>query len=157
MSRNDLTTEEGLDIEVASRGIPFSVDVVPDPILKGAIDRLPVRHRLNLLFILWPPLVAMLNTMVREACAAHAADKVEAAMAKALLSGLRAADNVKDYAVPLWPLRVVDAFGFETAKLFSPLLEDTFAYVPIAVPTPSARARSHVVDERISTRPVPIR
>ena len=157
MSRNDLTADEGLDLEVASRGIPFSVDVVPDPILKGAIDRLPVRHRLNLLFILWPPLVAMLNAMVRGACTAHAADKVEVAMAKALLSGLRAADNVKDYAAPLWPLRVVDAFGVETAKLISPLLDDPFAYVPIAGQTPGARTRSQIVDDRLSARPVLIR
>lgn len=156
MNRSDTIAEEELDSEISPRGAGLSADVVPDPILKGAIDRLPVRHRLNQLFILWPPLVSMLNSLARCACTTHATGAVETAMTKALLSGLRAADNVKDYTAPQWPLRVVDAFGTEAVRLIGPLLGDSYSYVPVAGPNQNDGPRSLPPETRCAAS-VPLR
>ncbi len=81
-----------------------------DPILQLAIQKLPIRRRLSLVLVLWPPLSQLLDdavALVRRDCADA---RPEDLIARSLIAALRAADKVGKYTEPAWPMRVVEAF-----------------------------------------------
>jgi hypothetical protein len=83
--------------------------------LRRVIDRSPTRHKINLLLVLWPPILGMLECVTRRVCEQGPEGQEEELVSRALMAGLRAADAVGEYTAPAWPMRVVDAFaaGFQ--------------------------------------------
>lgn len=78
--------------------------------LRRVIDRSPTRYKLNLLAILWPPVMTVLECVTRRAYETGTPKEAEEIVSRALVAGLRAADAVVDYTAPSWPMRNVDAF-----------------------------------------------
>lgn len=78
--------------------------------LRRVIDRSPTRYKLNLLAILWPPVMTVLECVTRRAYETGTPKEAEEIVSRALVAGLRAADAVIDYTAPSWPMRNVDAF-----------------------------------------------
>lgn len=80
------------------------------PTIRRVIERSPARHRLNLLFVLWPPVIHLLECVARRLCQECTDGQGEELLSRAIMTGLKAADSVKGYPEPAWPMRVVDAF-----------------------------------------------
>lgn len=80
------------------------------PTIRRVIERSPARHRLNLLFVLWPPVIHLLDCVARRLCHECPDGQGEELLSRAIMTGLKAADGVKGYSEPAWPMRVVDAF-----------------------------------------------
>lgn len=78
--------------------------------LRRVIERSPTRYKLNLLAILWPPVMTVLECVTRRARETGTPKEAEEIVGRALVAGLRAADAVSDYTAPSWPMRNVDAF-----------------------------------------------
>jgi hypothetical protein len=78
--------------------------------LRRVIERSPTRYKLNLLAILWPPVMTVLECVTRRARETGTPKEAEEIVGRALMAGLRAADAVGDYTAPSWPMRNVDAF-----------------------------------------------
>lgn len=99
----DLTMTETYGITIDQTGV--------SPALRRVIDKSPTRHKLNLLFVLWPPLILMLDCVSRRITASDAhADLTDQLISRAIISGVKAADGVRGYTEPAWPMRVVEAF-----------------------------------------------
>jgi hypothetical protein len=83
--------------------------------IRRVIERSPIRHKLNLLLVLWPPVMTMLECVTRRVCEVVQQGHEDEVVSRALMAGLRAADAVGEYTAPAWPMRVVDAFaaGFQ--------------------------------------------
>lgn len=94
----------------ASSGQPEAASTI-----RRVIERSPIRHKLNLLLVLWPPVMTMLECITRRVCEAVPQGHEDEVVSRALMAGLRAADSVGEYSAPAWPMRVVDAFvsGFQ--------------------------------------------
>ncbi len=120
-------THQGNNEKSSTQSIVLLADQsAVEPILRRAIDKLPVRHKLNLLFVLWPPLITTLDTMTRHACNERKEQQVEDLLARALLLGLKAVDSIKDYSAPAWPMRVVDAFTDTIIDFMNLSLQDPY-------------------------------
>lgn len=85
------------------------------PVLRRIIAKSPNRHKLNLLFALWPPAILMLDCIARRVCADIPTGQ-EDVISRAIFAGLKAADGVGEYKEPAWPLRVVEAFMLATME-----------------------------------------
>lgn len=99
----DVTMTETYGITIDQTGV--------SPTLRRIIDKSPTRHKLNLLFVLWPPLILMLDCVSRRITASEVrVDLIDQLISRAIISGMRAADGVKGYTEPAWPMQVVEAF-----------------------------------------------
>ena len=105
----DLTMTESYGITIDQTGV--------SPALRRVIDKSPTRHKLNLLFVLWPPLILMLDCVSRRITASEThASLTDQLISRAVISGMKAADGVRGYTEPAWPMRVVEAFMFGTLE-----------------------------------------
>lgn len=81
------------------------------PALRRVIEKSPTRHKLNLLLVLWPPLILLLDCVSRRICASESDEDItDQLISRAIIAGLKAADRVEGYSEPAWPSRVIEAF-----------------------------------------------
>ena len=81
------------------------------PTVRRVIERSYVRHQLNLMFVLWPPLITMLNRSAEKLGKVVGNTEIETAILDGIAAGIKAANDVPAEYTHIKPLRSVDAFA----------------------------------------------